>query len=83
MANATAEKLYKIQGGQLVEYELPTVQSAVSKKAYTTEEARKIIGLGRNKFMEMLTTGRIKGIKAGAKWIVPAWAIDQFLNQAQ
>lgn len=83
MTNTTAEKLYKIQGGQLVEYEPPTVHATVNKKAYSTEEARKIIGLGRNKFMEMLATGRIKGIKAGAKWIVPAWAIDQFLNQAQ
>ena len=75
----TAEKLYKVLNGQLVEYEQPAVQATMSKKAYTTEEARNLIGLGRNTFMDLLHSGKIKGIKAGAKWIVPAWAIDEFL----
>lgn len=75
----TQTKLYTIKNGQLVECESPTPQPTTIKKAYTTDEARKIIGLGRNSFMDLLHSGRIKGIKAGAKWIVPAWAIDEFL----
>lgn len=55
----------------------------VARKAYPAEEARKIIGLGRNKFMDMLHDGTIKGLKAGSKWIVPAWAIDEYLGKAQ
>lgn len=78
----TNEKLYKIQDGQLVEVEPSVAQEPIHKKAYGMEEARKIIGLGRGKFGELLRSGQIKGIKAGSKWIIPVWAIDDFLGKA-
>ncbi|CVK17550.1 helix-turn-helix domain-containing protein [Sporomusa sphaeroides] len=86
----TTQKLFTLDAekGTIIELSIEQVKEIVArnekqditKKAYSPEEARKIIGLGRNTFMELLHSGKIKGIKAGAKWLVPNWAIDEFLQ---
>ena len=78
------EKVYKIQNGQLLEVKLPVAQAAqatITKCAYSVEEARKMVGLGRNKFVDLLINGQIRGKKVGSKWLIPASAINEFLAQ--
>ncbi|WP_094604755.1 hypothetical protein SPSIL_019990 [Sporomusa silvacetica DSM 10669] len=85
----TARKLFTLdtEKGTIIELTMEQAREIlkqnereeVARKAYPAEEARKIVGLGRNKFMDLLHDGTIKGVKAGSKWIVPVWAIDDFL----
>ena len=88
----TAQKLYTLDNEKgIIELSIEQVKEivacnekeTVNKKAYSADEARKIIGIGRNTFMDLLHSGEIRGLKAGAKWIVPVWAIDEYLNQAR
>lgn len=44
------------------------------------EEGRKVLGLSRNPFMDLLYTGKIKAVKAGSRWLIPVWALDEFLG---
>jgi DNA binding domain, excisionase family len=71
------KKLYTIENGQLVEAQVEMAK----KKVLTVEEARAILGLSRNPFTDLLKTGQIKAVKAGRKWLIPQWAIDQFLEK--
>lgn len=76
----STEKLYKIENGQLVEVEPPTLDQQLAKRAYTSREAEKILNLGRNTVNGLLLSGRLKAVKVGKKWLIPNWAIDEFLT---
>ncbi len=81
-----AEKLYTIRNGQLIEVtpepikQPEPVKQSDSKKLYTVQETMKIIGCGRSKLMQLLYEGKIKSIRLGVKWMIPSWAIDDFIN---
>lgn len=84
----TVQKLYTLDAEKgIIELSIEQAKEIVSqnekqvvaKKAYQPEEARKIVGLGRNTFMDLLHSGKIKSVKVGKKWLVPAWALDDFL----
>jgi len=30
--------------------------------------------------MDLLYKGELKGVKASSRWLIPAWAIDEFLG---
>lgn len=77
---AEKEKFYKIENGQLVEVEPPTLDQQLAKRAYTSKEVEKILNLGRNTVNSLLLSGRLKAVKVGKKWLVPNWAIDEFLQ---
>jgi len=48
--------------------------------SYTIEEAAKITGLGRTRLYEELNTGRLKGVKAGRRTLIPHSSIEQWLE---
>ena len=50
------------------------------KVAYSPDEARAILGMSRNPFMNLLISGQIKGVKAGRRWLISSQALDNFLN---
>jgi len=50
------------------------------KAVYSPDEARKVLGMSRNPFMNLLYSGQLKGIKAGRRWLISSQAIDNFLN---
>jgi len=74
------EKFYKIENGQLVEVEHPTLDEQLAKRAYTSKEVEKILNLGRNTVNSLLLSGRLKAVRVGKKWLVPNWAINEFLQ---
>lgn len=74
------EKLYRIENGELVEYVPPIIQERQEKRAHTLVETCKILKLGRNTVNGLLLAGKLKGVKAGRKWIIPDQAIDNFLS---
>ncbi len=48
--------------------------------SYTIDEAAKITGLGRTRLYEELNTGRLKGVKAGRRTLIPHSSIEQWLE---
>lgn len=50
------------------------------KAVYSPDEARAILGMSRNPFMNLLATGQLKGVKAGRRWFISSQALDNFLN---
>ena len=50
------------------------------KKAYSLTETMKLLGLGRNTISNLLIDKKLKGIKVGSRWLIPAWAITEFLE---
>lgn len=48
--------------------------------SYTIAEAAKITGLGRTKIYEELNSGRLKGVKAGRRTLIPHANIQQWLE---
>lgn len=54
------------------------------KKVFQIKDVMQITGLSRNTVGKLITTGQLKAVKAGERrWIIPAWALDKFLGQAQ
>jgi len=53
------------------------------KKAFSVKEVMEQTGLSRNLVYELIHGGKLKFIRAGGKRIlIPAWALDEFLRQA-
>jgi excisionase family DNA binding protein len=50
--------------------------------AYSVDEACKALGIGRVLMYELLNTGRIHSIKVGARRLIPASALVEFLGGA-
>lgn len=55
-------------------------ESRTIKAVLSPDEARTILGLSRNTFMNLLLTGQLKGVKAGRRWLISSQAIDNFIN---
>ena len=47
---------------------------------YTKAEAQRILRVGTNKIGELLATGRIKAIKEGRRWLIPAESLKAFIS---
>ena len=48
--------------------------------SYTIEEASKIIGLGRTRIYAELNSGRLTGVKAGRRTLIPRTSIQKWLE---
>lgn len=70
------------ESGQLI----PLIETVKEKeepwKAINSiAETCKILQLSRNTLMGLIYAGELKAIKAGVKrWLVPAWAIEEFIK---
>lgn len=51
--------------------------------SYTIEETSKITGLGRTRLYEELNSGRLKGVKAGRRTLIPHANIIQWLDDLE
>lgn len=52
----------------------------IDRKAYTAAEARVMLTLGESKFRQLCADGSIRTVRVGRRVLVPATAIDTFLN---
>ena len=52
------------------------------KLAYSVEEACKALGISRVLVYELISTGQIHSIKVGARRLIPASALTEFLAGA-
>ncbi|MFC3997969.1 helix-turn-helix domain-containing protein [Nocardiopsis sediminis] len=50
------------------------------KKLYRVEEAAKLLGIGRTRAFEQVRLGRLKSVKLGNSRLIPAAALDDFVN---
>lgn len=48
--------------------------------SYTIDEAAKITGLGRTRLYEELNSGRLAGVKAGRRTLIPHANIQKWLE---
>ena len=53
------------------------------KISYTIGEVTKITGLGRTRLYEELNSGRLKGVKAGRRTLIPHISIQQWLENLE
>jgi len=54
---------------------------SLDKKAYSVQEAAKLLSLGKTTVYELIWQNKLKCIKIGRKIIVPENAIKEFLEQ--
>jgi excisionase family DNA binding protein len=52
------------------------------KLAYSVEEASEALGIGRALMYDLLMSGRLHSIKVGARRLIPASALAEFLGSA-
>jgi len=52
------------------------------KLAYSVEEACQALGIGRALAYELIMSGRLHSIKVGARRLIPASALQEFLGGA-
>lgn len=53
---------------------------AVDKRCLSVDETATALGLGRTKIYELIREGRLKSVKVGRRRLVPAVAVDEFLE---
>jgi|GEM_PF-1384824 len=75
------EKYVADELGQLI----PLVEEVKVKEdpwqtVNTIKETCKVLKLGRNTLMDLINSGQLKAIKAGVKWLIPGWAIEEFIK---
>ncbi|MHC1695858.1 MAG: helix-turn-helix domain-containing protein [Eubacteriales bacterium] len=46
----------------------------------TVQEAQELLCIGRNTIYTLLTSGKLKGFKAGKTWRVTAKMLDEFME---
>jgi len=52
----------------------------VKALSYTVKEASKQTGLGRTRIYEELNSGRLKGVKAGRRTLIPHTSLEEWLK---
>ncbi|MDA2806133.1 excisionase family DNA-binding protein [Nocardiopsis suaedae] len=50
------------------------------KKLLRVEEAAKLLGIGRTRAFELIKDGRLRSVKLGKTRLVPAKALDEFVE---
>lgn len=53
---------------------------AVDKRCLSVDETATAVGLGRTKIYELINEGKLKSVKVGRRRLVPAAAVDEFLE---
>lgn len=66
--------------GNLIPYVEEVKKEESLKIAFSPNEVTKILGLSRCSVISLLVSGQLQSIKAGRKWIVPLWAIEELLK---
>ncbi|MBP2650766.1 MAG: Helix-turn-helix domain [Firmicutes bacterium] len=81
-ANGQERKFIADEKGQLIPYIKPESEHKTPWGASNNvNNTCKFLGLSRGTVMKLIALGQLKAIKAGKRWIVPGWAIEQFLQQ--
>lgn len=53
---------------------------ATEKKLLRVEEAAALLGIGRTRAFEQIRLGRLRSVKIGASRLVPAVALDEYVD---
>ena len=53
----------------------------VNRVAYRPDEAAELLGIGRTLLYGLLEAGTIRSVRAGRCRLIPATALDEFLNR--
>lgn len=56
-----------------------TLQLPTGRVAYSVEEVRAALGIGRGLMYDLLATGQIRAVKAGRRTLIPAAALERYL----
>ena len=59
---------------------LDSNDAPVDRLAYRPGEAAEVLGIGRTTLYGLLEAGTIRSVRAGRCRLIPAGAIDEFLN---
>lgn len=51
-----------------------------AKLAYLVEEFARTIGVSRNHAYALVRGGQVRAVRAGSRWIVPAKAVERWLE---
>ena len=51
------------------------------KIAYTIKELAEALGCGMNKSYELVNSGKLKSFKIGKKIMIPAYAVEKFIDE--
>ena len=57
------------------------VKVDTSKPAFTYNETCLLLNVSRNTLGALIASERLYAVKAGAKYIIPSWAVDEFLGK--
>ena len=49
----------------------------------TPQDVMDVLGIGKNSAYELLNSGRLKGVRVGRNWRVPAEALEEFMYRNQ
>jgi len=49
------------------------------RMAYSVEEVRRALGIGRSTIYDLLAMGRLRSVKAGRRTLIPAAALEAYL----
>lgn len=54
-----------------------------TKIAYSIDEAAEALRVSRSTFYDLMTAGKVRTVKIGARRIIPASALEEFLGSAK
>jgi excisionase family DNA binding protein len=57
--------------------------NSIAPRLLDTEAACRVLSIRRSKFYELLADGSLKGVKIGAKRLIPADEIERFVAKLQ
>jgi len=52
-----------------------------ARKVYDVSDVMRVLHLSRNTVMCLLTSGKLRSVRAGRRWIIPSGAVDEFLGE--
>ena len=55
-------------------------KTQLERKAYSPREVQEMLGIGKATIYRWLYSGKIKAVKIGKMWRIPAEAVEELLN---
>lgn len=55
-------------------------QQSTARMAYSVRESARLIGVSKNKFLEMVHGG-FPHVRVGRRILIPKWALERFLDE--
>lgn len=55
----------------------------MTKKSYSVQEAKTLLGVGTTKFYQLINTGEIRARKIGKRTIILGSDLDEFLSKLE